>query len=420
MARQPSDAWSLTARWVFPVDGPPIERGVVTILGDRIYAVEPHGKRTADLDLGNAAMLPGLVNAHTHLDLSGLRSQCRPSPDFVGWLRQVIAHRRSVTPEQTQADIRTGLGECLRFGTTLVGDIAAGGASWDALAEARIRAVVYFELLGLTRERSVTAWEAWEWWHRALPVLPNCRPGVSPHAPYSARWGLFLGVATLIRIPIATHLAESRAELMLLGDRCGPLVDFLRQLGAWDSAAPAESPERILELMKGVNPVVFAHGNYLRTDHPIPCNGTIVYCPRTHAAFGHPPHPFQDFLSRGVRVALGTDSLASNPDLDILAEARFVHARHPDAPSVALLWMATLSGAEALGWDDTTGSLTPDKSADLVVLPLPDEEPEDPHRLIFESDRAVSRVLFRGQWRELLITAQRERRVGARSVSERG
>src|SRR5579859_4413615 len=106
MAATPSDECSLTARWVFPVDAPPIERGVVTILGEHIVAVEPHGTRTPDLDLGNAAILPGFVNAHTHLDLSGLRGKCPPSPDFTGWLRQVIAHRRTTTPEQTQADLR--------------------------------------------------------------------------------------------------------------------------------------------------------------------------------------------------------------------------------------------------------------------------------------------------------------------------
>jgi cytosine/adenosine deaminase-related metal-dependent hydrolase len=402
MAASPSDECSLTARWVFPVDGPPIERGVVSVLGEHISAVEPHGQRTPDIDLGNAAVLPGFVNAHTHLDLTGLRGKCPPSPDFTGWLRQVIAHRRAITPEQTQADIRAGIDECLRFGTTLVGDIASGGASWDVLAEAPLRAVVYYELIGLSKERAATAWEAWQWWHRARPQLPSCRAGISPHAPYSVWWPLFFGavIAHPTDLPVATHLAETRAELWLLGDRCGPLVDFLKELSAWDPGGLAGGPDDILRLMSARNPVAFAHGNYLRPDAPIPDNGAIVYCPRTHAAFEHPPHPFRDFLARGVRVALGTDSLASNPDLDLLAEARFVHARHPDVPGATLLRMATLAGAEALGWHDTAGSLTPGKSADLVVLPLPDTDSDDPHRLIFESDRAVSAVMFRGRWRE--------------------
>ena len=115
---------------------------------------------------------------------------------------------------------------------------------------------------------------------------------------------------------------------------------------------------------------------------------SIVYCPRTHAAFGHPPHPFREFLARGVRVCLGTDSLASNPDLDILAEARFVHRRYPDFPGDALLRMVTLSGAEALGWADEAGSLEPGKSADFVAVPLPDRDAADPHELLFAAHRA--------------------------------
>src|SRR6478752_6099679 len=116
---------TFTARWVFPVGGPPLERGTVTVAGDRIEAVEPRGVRSANEDLGNAAIIPGLVNAHTHLDLSGARGLIPPTdPDhFTDWLRGVIAYRRTRTPEQVEGDIRAGLAECLRFGTTLVGDI---------------------------------------------------------------------------------------------------------------------------------------------------------------------------------------------------------------------------------------------------------------------------------------------------------
>jgi cytosine/adenosine deaminase-related metal-dependent hydrolase len=199
---------------------------------------------------------------------------------------------------------------------------------------------------------------------------------------------------------VAVHLAESAAELELLGHYRGPFVPFLRDLGVWDPEGLAEDPDHVLRLCNGLVPVLVAHGNYLRPDAPIPANASVVYCPRTHAAFGHPPHPFRQLLARGVRVALGTDSLASNPDLDLLAEARFVHQRHPDFPSADLLRMATLAGAEALGWADEAGSLEAGKSADLVVVPLPAGDAADPHRLLLESDRPVSRVLYRGRWRE--------------------
>jgi cytosine/adenosine deaminase-related metal-dependent hydrolase len=391
------DLHTLTARWVFPVDGPPLPGGTVTIAGERIVAVEPHGQRAADVDLGNVALLPGFVNAHTHLDLSGLRGLTPPSPDFTGWLRQVVQFRRITTSEEVDQQIAAGIAESLRFGTTLVGDIASEGKSWQQLAAAPLCATVYRELLGLTEERAAAAWEGLYWWMTGLSATSRCKPGISPHAPYSVRSSLFFGAATL-GSPVALHLGETQAELDLLADRRGPFVPFLKELGVWDPEGLADGPDHILRLLNGTAPIAIAHGNYLRADAPIPSNAAIVYCPRTHAAFGHPPHPFRDFLARGVRVALGTDSLASNPDLSVLAEARFLHGLYPDFPGATLLRMATLSGAEALGWADVTGSLTPGKSADLVVVPLPDQDFSDPHALILATSLPVQAVMVRGQW----------------------
>ena len=129
----PAQEITYAARWIFPIDAPPLERGTITIRAEKIAAVEPHGTRQADVDLCNVAILPGFVNAHTHLDLSGARGLCPPCTDFTQWLRQVIAFRRSRTAEQVQADIAAGLAEAMRFGTTLIGDIAAGGASYEQL-----------------------------------------------------------------------------------------------------------------------------------------------------------------------------------------------------------------------------------------------------------------------------------------------
>jgi cytosine/adenosine deaminase-related metal-dependent hydrolase len=388
--------WTLTAHWLFPVDRPPLERGTITLDGDKILAVEPHGS-CADVDLGEVAVLPGLVNVHTHLDLSGLRGLAPPTPNFTGWLRRVIAHRRSRAPEQVQTDIQTGLSESLRFGTTLLGDISGDGSSWEMLARAPLRAVVFRELLGLPAERASRAWAEVDAWLATCTPTSTCRPGVSPHAPYSVHSSLFLAASTMT-VPAAVHLAESAAELQLLLDRQGPFVPFLRELGVWEPLGLAEDADHVLRLCRGLAPVLFIHGNYLSPDALIPPNGTLVYCPRTHAAFGHPPHPFQAFLARGHRVALGTDSLASNPDLDVLAEARFLHQIAPNVPGATLVRMITLAGAEALGWEKETGSLTPGKSADLVVLPLPGARLADPHELILASAQPVQAILFRGRW----------------------
>jgi aminodeoxyfutalosine deaminase len=386
----------LTARYLFPVAGPPLAGGIVTIAGEKIAAVEPAGARTADIDLGNAAILPGFVNAHTHLDLSGMRSRCPPTAHFTDWLRQVIANRRQQNPQQVEADIHAGIAECLRTGTTLVGDISSGGLSWSLLAQSKLRAVVFWEMLGLPLDRARQAWQQWLQWQDQHHDSPTCRRGLSPHAPYSIHHEL-IGDAAATHLPLAIHLAETKAELELLADHSGPFQGFLSELGVWDPTGLTPSVDEILRTTAQARYMLYIHANYLPPHVSIPSNGTIVYCPRTHAAFGHPPHPFREFLARGVRVALGTDSLASNPDLDLLAEMRFIHRRFPDFPGDALLRMGTLSGAEALGWTDETGSLEPGKSADLIVVPLPNEE-APPHRLLFESDLPVSRTMVAGQW----------------------
>ena len=396
----PSEVWTLTARWVFPVDRPPLERGTVTIQGEHIIDVEPHGVRAPDRDLGNVALLPGLVNAHTHLDLTGLRGKCPPTPDFVDWLGAIVRHRRERTPQQIQADVQEGLAEAVRFGTTLLGDIAAGGASWGELAGAPLRAVVYYEILGLPEERFMPNLKAaWEWLC-AHPRSTNCRPGWSPHAPYSVSrlWLMAARVQSISSsLPIAIHLAETDAEKQLLETQSGPFVPFLKDLNVWQPSQLATDWEDVLRLTAGANPLAYIHANFLPVGVALPPNSGIVYCPRTHAAFGHGPHPFPDFLEGGIRLALGTDSLASNPDLDVLAEARFAHERYPQVSGAALLRMATLSGAEMLGWEQETGSLTAGKSADMIVLALPAEESHDPYLLVLESQMPVQAVFWRGQ-----------------------
>jgi cytosine/adenosine deaminase-related metal-dependent hydrolase len=412
MSSASEEPQTYSARWVFPASGPPLPNGAVTVRGATIEAVGP-AARSADVSLGNAAILPGLVNPHTHLDLSGARGLIPPTdPDhFTDWLRGVIAYRRSRTPEQVQADIRAGLAECLRFGTTLIGDIAVEGASWAAVSAAPIRTVLFWELIGLSPDRFRARSREWgmrtgvDWDAQPESVLypftETCRWGASPHAPYSANHNDTLVLLAGTGGAKAIHLAESPGELELLADRTGPFVSFLRELGIWDPAAITAAITDFLWLSpNNHSPRLYVHGNYLSPKVTMRPNQTVVYCPRTHAAFGHPPHPFREFLDHGVRVCLATDSLASNPDLDILAEARFVHERYPEFPGETLLRMVTLSGAEALGWADETGSLEAGKSADLVVVPLPDRDADDPHELLFASDGPVERrMMFRGVWR---------------------
>jgi cytosine/adenosine deaminase-related metal-dependent hydrolase len=378
-----------TARWLFPIDAPPIERGTITIAQDKIVAIEAHGVRTPDVDLGNVAILPGFVNAHTHLDLTGARGLCPPTPDFTQWLRRVIAFRRSRTaPDQ---DSWGGIAECMRFGTTLIGDISAMGASLDALTQVKCRAVVFHEIIGLTQERARESWQNVQGWLKRNGANEYCHAGISPHAPYSVLDTQYAVLGTQC-FPVATHLAETYEELQLLRDHTGPFVDFLKELNVWNPAGLIADP---MAVVRALPHGIFVHCNYLDPATPFLPTQTVVICPRTHAAFGHPHHPFPKM---NVRVALGTDSLASNPDLDILAEARFLRQHYPEVAPAAILRMLTLNGAEALGFGAVTGSLTPGKSADFAVVPLPEDDRGDPRDLILDSTRPIARVMFRGEW----------------------
>lgn len=400
----PAASWSLTARWIFPVAQPPLEGGIVRIMGDCIAGVEPAGTGSADLDLGNVAVLPGLVNAHVHLDLTGMAGLAPPEAartadgrlDFPGWLRRVIAHRRQRTAEQVRADVAAGLAECIRSGTTLLADISGDGGSWEALAASGIRAVVFRELLGLPEERAKAAWQVCSDWLARHPSRDTCRVGISPHAPYSVHRWLYQQSAAA-GVPLATHLAETADELQLLAEHAGPFVPFLEDVGAWAPEGLAGAPGEVIEWCRRAR-TLLVHGNYLDPELAIPDTATVVYCPRTHAAFGHPPHPIGRFLARGVRVALGTDSRASNPDLNLLAEARFLRHNAPELSPSSILRLATLAGAEALGWADEVGSLEPGKSADLVVVALPAVNDDDPHDRVLAADGPVVRVMGCGRW----------------------
>jgi cytosine/adenosine deaminase-related metal-dependent hydrolase len=162
------------------------------------------------------------------------------------------------------------------------------------------------------------------------------------------------------------HVAESPDEIELLRSRSGPIREFLERLGAWDESGLAPSMDGVVETLANRNgTTLLIHGNYLRPDLDLPSNVSVVYCPRTHAAFGHDPHPFRHWLGRGIRVALGTDSLASNPDLSILNEARFLFRQFPDPDT--LLRMITTDGAHSLGFQDR-GRIEPGSRADMCSV----------------------------------------------------
>lgn len=406
---------TLQARFVFPVESPPIEQGCVTIQEGRIAWVGSASERDGDIDLGNTAIVPGFVNAHTHLELDPLDDSdtAGSSDDMVSWLRRVVAQRRITTEETLRSAAVRNLASAIAAGTTMVADVTSAGASWDAVAAAAVRGVVFAELIGLKRDRGLHTSEiAWRWLGKIRPehqILACARPGLSPHAPYSTAGWLYHKAAGS-RMPLTTHLAELPEELRLLEHRDGPLREFLQDIGAWDDDWDPIGPRPSDYIRKGElrhADWLIAHGTYLDPDDfwqlrpesaPDGQRVAVAYCPRTHARFGHAPHPFRKLIDKGAIVCIGTDSLASTPTLSVLDELRFLHERDPSIPGGLLLAMGTLFGAWALRADSATGSLKAGKSADLAVISLPDRDDRDPFALLFESPEPVESTLFEGDF----------------------
>ncbi|MBX7102916.1 MAG: amidohydrolase family protein [Gemmataceae bacterium] len=345
----------ISAQWVASPGRTPIADGVIEILGDSVISVGPWDRQPVDIRLDDAIILPGLVNAHTHLDLSGAAGQTPPRPNFGQWLESVVGFRRSNPEDVVIPAIAQGITQLAGSGTTLVGDISSCGSSLPLIAASGVTGVVFRELIGLSESRSQTA----------MSHISRGEP-LSPHAPYSFR---FQSLGCLpADVPLAMHVAESPEEVKLLDHRSGPIREFLERLGAWDESGLAPSIEDVVETISNRSgPTLLIHGNYLRPEVKLPPNLSIVFCPRTHAAFGHEPHPFRKMRDLGVRVSLGTDSLASNPDLSVLNEARFLFPQFPN--SDALLQMITSDGAISLGFKDR-GRLEPGSRADLCAVQI--------------------------------------------------
>jgi len=430
------------ARLVFPVASPPINGGMVAIRGTKIVGVGTNLAGSAIRDLGNVAILPGLVNAHTHLEFSGLAAPLgAPGMAFPDWIRLVVAYRRA-RADAGEAEVQQGLRESVAGGTTTLGEIAtcdwrqaqaggwrleAGGKGEDSPppasgaspprpphpdtlppGERRLGPNVhmFFELISPLADRVAGAVEAAEMFLAATP-RENVTPAISPHASYTIHPQLLARLVTLsqqFRFPLAMHLAESPDEIEFLRSGSGPLRQFLSDLGAWEPRSDGRYPRVLdyLEQLASAPRALVIHGNYLdeaETQFLAARRDTmsVVYCPRTHHFFRHSAYPLARMLASGVSMALGTDSRASNPDLSLFEEMRFVAEHHPQLARSAVLALGTVCGARALGSADRVGTLEAGKAADLAIVQLGDTTADDPHEMIFAPGARVVRTWVGGR-----------------------
>lgn len=380
------------ASWVVPISSPPIARGVVVVDGDRIAYVGPTdgAPEGRDEQLGDVILLPGLVNAHCHLELTVMRGFLEDL-DFRRWILRLTAARRAVLDRDALLDsARFGLQEGIRAGVTTYADTCESGVAIQAMREAGVRGVMYQEVFGpdpAQCEASIAGLRERVAGLRYLET-PLVRVGVSPHAPYTVSDDLFRATTALARelhLPMAIHIAESALEHELIVSGAGGLADGLRRRGI-AVGSRARSPIALLAALDvlGARPLLI---HCVRVDEEdvraiASARCAVAHCPASNAKLGHGIAPLDELLAAGIPVGLGSDSMASNNRMDILAEARLAllaqRARlgFHDAPDAAeVLEMATIGGASALGLEEVIGTLEPGKQADLAAFAIDGARP---------------------------------------------
>ena len=408
MTAQSDHRRAYKARYVFPIDADPIPDGIVVVEGNRIASVGKSCSNSELTDLGNTALLPGLVNSHTHLQFSTLTQPLgSPGMRFPNWIRLVVEGRRSDGTDDDltrRRAIQQGMEECEKSGTVAVGEIATPSNPIDVYQDSTLDITVFLELIGLSNGRVDSLVESAEQYLSTSSETSGCvRPGISPHAPYTVHPELLRRVSELSakkQIPIAMHLAESFEELELLESGTGPFRELLDDLGAWDATAIpiGTRPIDYLKMMKPAERVLVIHGNYFADDEITFLSQhrerfSVVYCPRSHAYFQHARYPLAKMIECGVNVSLGTDSRASNPDLNLFEEMRYVAQNHSEVPLRKTLEMGTIAAAKALGIENELGSLTIGKRSVFAAVQLPDHDCGDPFEQLFDTASGNPRLI---------------------------
>ncbi|HHT9139130.1 MAG TPA: amidohydrolase family protein [Candidatus Wunengus sp. YC60] len=393
------------AKYLIPNPDNCIENGAVAVKGTRIHHVGTFDEiKVPDeidkiIDLGNAVILPGLINIHTHLDLTNLHNRIKPTTNFTHWVFQLVGSRIRWKEAEYNTSIEKGIKLSIESGTTTVADIANTEYSFSVLKKSPLRKVVYKEIIALNPDHAKDVLKKTQSELSAITTDDLFRIGLSPHAPYSVSKELYQAIAQFARetdTPVCTHIAETRDEIEFLTKGTGSFPTLLRQLRAiadnWQP--PGLIPIQYLN-ETGIfsNRPILIHCNYV-TDEEISLikfsGASVAFCPRSHHFFGHTNHPFQKLLDNGINVGLGTDSLASNDTLSILDEMKFLSLHHAILPNT-LLTMATVNGAKALGLESKTGQIKEGLQADLCGVGLSDTHTGNIYSQLFD---AASKNIF--------------------------
>jgi cytosine/adenosine deaminase-related metal-dependent hydrolase len=400
------------ARVVVTMDGPPIKNGAVVISGNRIVDVGTFPEISARqsgqelVDLGEQALLPGLINAHCHLDYTCLRGKIPPQKSFTDWIRAINAEKEDLLPRDYLASIAEGFAEAKRFGTTTVANLTAFPELIPQV-NPPIRTWWFAELIDV-RNPSRTD-EAVD---LAIHAMKRARDsgggiGLAPHALFTASANVYRRCEEIAQhgnILLTTHLAEAREEMSMFHDGSGPLYEFLKSIGRVMSDCGHETPlEKFVGRPGGASlpsEWIVAHLNELaKSDFELLEGSTrkfhVVHSPRSHDYFAHSHFPFERLRSFGFNICLGTDSLASNKDLSLFAEMRAFQRSEPALSPKEILEMVTVNAARALGKPQALGRIRANYFADLIAIPC--NGAADVFEEILAFDRPVDWVMVAGK-----------------------
>jgi cytosine/adenosine deaminase-related metal-dependent hydrolase len=369
------------ARVVATMDGAPIENGAVAISADRIVDVGKFPEVSARysgqaiIDLGEQILLPGLINAHCHLDYTCLRGRIPRQKSFTDWIRAINAEKSKLSPQNYIASIKEGFAEAKQFGTTTIANLTAFPELIRQLPGPAIRTWWFAELIDVrsptrTNELVDSAIES-------LKSAQNC--GLAPHALFTASKNLYERCEEAGEdVLLTTHLAESREEMEMFRDGSGPLYDFMENIGRDMGDCGHETPLGLFVGAPGgrAQPKrwIIAHLNELTESdfdllEKVKTKLHVVHSPRSHDFFGHSPFQSERLRRLGFNICLGTDSLASNESLSLFAEMRAFQRGEPEISPEKVLEMVTVNPASALRRQNMLGRIRPRFRADLISIP---------------------------------------------------
>jgi aminodeoxyfutalosine deaminase len=405
----------IRAREVVTMDGAPIENGAVAISGDRIVDVGKFDQikmrnSGAVVDLGEQALLPGLINAHCHLDYTCLRGKIPRQKSFTDWIGAINAEKSKLSPADFIASINEGFAEAKRFGTTTIANLTAFPELVRQLPDAPLRTWWFAELIDVRSRDRVN--ELVDFAVESLKFVQNF--GLAPHALFTASKNLYQRCEEAgANVLLTTHLAESREEMEMFHDASGPLYEFMKSIGRDMGdcgngtplelfvGAPNASPART---SRALSQWIVAHVNELTQSdfqllEKMRTKFHVVHSPRSHRYFDHSRFPFKRLLTLGLNVSLGTDSLASNESLNLFAEMRAFQRSEPERSPEKIFEMITVNPASALRQQNTLGRIRPGFRADLIAIPC--GEDRDLFGEIVAFDRQINWMLINGKMQRI-------------------